>query len=809
MLAQAVGRGADKRFEALLLASASIVWWTDADGGFAEEQPYWQQYTGQSWDEYRGSRWVSCLHPEDRESIFADWTQAVASRSPYFTQGRIWSAKHKAYRAFQARGIPVKNGAGRVEEWLGALIDIQDSIDIGTLLDRTRTDLANSLKAFRVSEATAQKQLEELRAAEEALRESEARLAREAAALKMLNDASSKLWQISDLGEGLNEMLRAAIEFLGAGKGNIRLLDPAGSLLTIKAQQGFEKPFLEVFKEVSAGDGTACGRALRSGRRIVIEDVEACEAYAPYRAAARQAGYRALQSTPLIGSAGSPLGMLSTHFKKPHRPTGHELQLLDLYVRQAADFIERHRKDQKLRQSEELYKGVFQHAGIGIFITNLDGRLLSCNPAYSRMHGYSEDELRRLTLGEVVHPDDRGRQALQIAKLACGEIESCEFVNRCVAKNGEHHWVHKHVSLLRDEAGKPFRILALVTDITGHKRHEEQIELLLREVDHRSKNMLTLVQAIAHQTAAATPEDFVRRFDERIRALAASQDLLVKAEWKGVGLNELIRSQLAHFGGLIDGRIILKGPPLTLSPSAAQGLGMAIHELATNAGKYGALSNDAGRVDIEWGLKAENGEESFTIAWRERSGPPVKAPVRSGFGSIVTCRMAEKSLNAKVELEYQPAGLAWTLECPAEALMESASQAPKKIRPEHQAHGKPRILVVEDETFVGLFIEQLLQDQGFDVLGPANSVAQALALLNRCDAALLDISLGDETSEPIAKELARQGKPFVVMSGYGGDKLPDAFDGAAAVMKPIQSELLLEQLKRCLEKDSHARPGAR
>jgi PAS domain S-box-containing protein len=146
---------ADRRFDALLLASASIVWWMDAAGEFVEEQPYWQEYTGQTWDEYKGSRWVSCLHPDDRKSIVADWASALTSGSQYFTQGRIWSAKHNGYRAFQTRGIPVKDQRGQVEGWLGALTDIQDAIDIKVLLDRTQTDLAGSLKALRASDAAA------------------------------------------------------------------------------------------------------------------------------------------------------------------------------------------------------------------------------------------------------------------------------------------------------------------------------------------------------------------------------------------------------------------------------------------------------------------------------------------------------------------------------------------------------------------------------------------------------------------------------------------------------------------------------
>jgi len=155
---------ASKRFDALLLASASIVWWTNAAGEFVEEQPYWQAYTGQTWEEYQGFRWVSCLHPDDRDGITADWAKAVASGGPYITQGRIWSVRHGAYRAFQSRGIPIRNEHDEIAEWLGALTDVQDTIDIKVLLRDARKDLAETLRALRVSEARSRIQAEQLRA---------------------------------------------------------------------------------------------------------------------------------------------------------------------------------------------------------------------------------------------------------------------------------------------------------------------------------------------------------------------------------------------------------------------------------------------------------------------------------------------------------------------------------------------------------------------------------------------------------------------------------------------------------------------
>jgi PAS domain S-box-containing protein len=160
-----------RRFDALLMASVSIVWWTNAAGEFVEEQPYWQLYTGQKWEEYRGLRWISAVHPEDRDNITADWTNTVATGSPYFTQGRIWSAKHGCYRAFQARGIPIKNDQDGMEGWLGAATDIQDSINVNLLLQRTQEDLTSSLKALRDSEARLSVELSVVKAREQQIQE--------------------------------------------------------------------------------------------------------------------------------------------------------------------------------------------------------------------------------------------------------------------------------------------------------------------------------------------------------------------------------------------------------------------------------------------------------------------------------------------------------------------------------------------------------------------------------------------------------------------------------------------------------------
>jgi PAS domain S-box-containing protein len=235
--------------------------------------------------------------------------------------------------------------------------------------------------------------------------------------------------------------------------------------------------------------------------------------------------------------------------------------------------------------------------------------------------------------------------------------------------NGEVRWVENHGLAYFEGTGSERQVVGFVgtvQDITERKEREEKEHLLMREINHRAKNMLSVVDAIAHQTVARSPEDFVERFSERVQALSANQDLLVRNEWKGVEVEDLVRAQLAHFADLIGTRIAVHGPRLRLNPSSAQAIGLALHELATNAGKYGALSTDGGHVDVGW----ETDGTTFTMRWTERGGPQVSAPGPRGFGTVVMESMAERSVGGAVNLDYAPSGVTWRLTCPAANALE-------------------------------------------------------------------------------------------------------------------------------------------
>ncbi len=229
-----------------------------------------------------------------------------------------------------------------------------------------------------------------LRQKEAQLRRSHEELAQEASALTRLTELDSRLWRRRTLQEGLDEMLAATIELVGADKGNIQLMTDDG-VLVIAAQQGFDGEFLHYFKAVSTHDHSACARALRSGKRTIIEDVESDPAYADLRPIARRAGYRAVQSTPLLASTGRPLGMVSTHWGSVHRPDINELHRLDLYARRASDFIERVKAEDALRESQARLRAIVETAVDGIITIDEVGTIESSIP---RPNGFSSIPLK-------------------------------------------------------------------------------------------------------------------------------------------------------------------------------------------------------------------------------------------------------------------------------------------------------------------------------------------------------------------------------------------------------------------------------
>jgi PAS domain S-box-containing protein len=343
--------------------------------------------------------------------------------------------------------------------------------------------------------------------------------------------------------------------------------------------------------------------------------------------------------------------------------------------RQAAEDMLRE-SERQLYASKARLQVAIDAAQLGSWQYDPSRRVVSGDTRFKQIFDVDENGAVIEEIMKRVHPDDAERvwAAFQVAlDPAAPKPNAHEY--RVQRRDGEVRWVEVHGLAYFGSAGRERRAASIVgtaQDVTERKQREEQVYLLMREVSHRAKNMLSVVDAIAHQTATKNPQDFVERFSERIQALAANQDLLVRSDWNGVEIDDLVHAQLAHFADLIGSRIAVHGPTLRLNAASAQAIGLALHELTTNAGKYGALSTDTGRVDVCW----ESDGDTFIMSWTERDGPPVAPPERRGFGTIVMETMAERSVDGAVDVDYAPSGVTWRLTCPAANALESWEREP-------------------------------------------------------------------------------------------------------------------------------------
>lgn len=282
------------------------------------------------------------------------------------------------------------------------------------------------------------------------------------------------------------------------------------------------------------------------------------------------------------------------------------------------------------------------------------------------------DPVTQDMLDSLIHPEDLSgmRDAAKAATDPSGNGEyATEFRLRGAGHAAQDRWIAARGRCLF-EHDSPIRMVGIARDITQRKQRETHVHMLMCEVQHRSKNLLAVIQAMARQSASAggTAKDFERRFTARLEALAGAQDLLVVQDWHGASMRDLVLSQLVQFEDLIGSRIFIEGPDVMLKPQAAQNIGLALHELSTNAAKYGALSNHRGRIDLNWSIKPADESPVLCLSWRESGGPKVSPPKHEGFGHKVLKRIVANALEGKVTFDFAPGGMIWQLEIPTSYL---------------------------------------------------------------------------------------------------------------------------------------------
>jgi PAS domain S-box-containing protein len=491
-----------------------------------------------------------------------------------------------------------------------------------------------------------------------------------------LQEISTLLIQEGNLAALYDRVLEAAIELMSADMGSMQTFHPKqGELLLLAAKGGFHPEAAAFWERVNRASATTCGMALSVGRRVIVPDVESSDFMAGTADldALRRSSIRAAQSTPLVSRSGRLLGMITTHWREPHQPTERALRSLDVLARQAADLIERVQVETALRESEQHLRWLASivessndpivSSSIKRVSTGYKRVITTWNGAAERLFGYTPDEVIGRPVSTLYPPDRRDEQGAIFQRIMAAErIENYETVR--LRKDGSSVDVSLTISAVKDAEGKIAGASAIYRDITRRKRAEAHEKTLMAELDHRVKNVLARVDMVAMSTrnGSSSIDEYARSLKGRIQSMAAAHALLSQKGWHGVGLEALVRNQIAPYAA--DANIAIHGMEVTLTAAAIQAMGVVLHELVTNAAKYGALSMPTGRVTVSWDRKLNGHSTNLVFAWREFDGPRVAVHAKSGYGTQLIRGLVPHELGGTVDLEFAAEGVSCRIEFP-------------------------------------------------------------------------------------------------------------------------------------------------
>ncbi len=310
---------------------------------------------------------------------------------------------------------------------------------------------------------------------------------------------------------------------------------------------------------------------------------------------------------------------------------------------------------------------------VGLWDWNLVTGEVLLDDRVRALWGLSKDAPANLDVFRAaLHPSDKRRTKEAITQaLDPDNVDDYEAEYRVIGQDDKvERWVSVRGRTFFDE-GRPVRIVGTARDITWRKHREQHVRTLLRELVHRSKNILAVVQSMSRQTAtgAVSVEEYQRKFSARLQALSMAHDLLISQDWRGASMHDLVRAQIAYCldvgAGEVGEHARVEGPKIMLKPEAAQNIGLALHELTANALTYGAFSVAGGSISLSWRIEADR----FFFVWREFGGPAVAPPPRAGFGHKVLRRLVAQALDGVATLDFLPEGFVWTLSAPTRSII--------------------------------------------------------------------------------------------------------------------------------------------
>ncbi|HYF08002.1 MAG TPA: PAS domain S-box protein [Acetobacteraceae bacterium] len=482
------------------------------------------------------------------------------------------------------------------------------------------------------------------------------------------------------------------------------------------------------------------------------------------------------------------------------RPVGGAGVLMDVTARRRAE--------EAARRGTELLRAVMGSTTDLVWAKDAEGRITLGNQALYDVLGGGDP-------GRVLGRDQRElvadpAQAAAIAEndariMASGQVETVE------EEFGppEDRLIFQSVKgPLRDAEGRIIGLVGVSRDITEQKRSEERQLLLMREVDHRAKNVLAVVQSLVGLSDPSDPARFADSVRGRVAALARAHTLLARDRWSGAQLREVVWHEVEAYAG--EGRVLLEGPAVRLTPDAVQPLAMVLHELATNAAKHGALSRSGGTVRVTWLVELAAAGGRLHLRWTERDGPEVPGePEHNGFGTALVTSVVEGQLGGEIARHWEPEGMVCAFTVAPDLFLpplERAAEPPPAPQPPAPAPAaatagpRRRVLVVEDESIIALDLAATVRSLGWEAVGPATRLAEAERLMEggALDAAVLDLNLRGESSLPLADALEARGVPVIFVTGYGS--LPPGEARRNTLLgKPVNTAELKAALRRVTE----------
>ena len=466
------------------------------------------------------------------------------------------------------------------------------------------------------------------------------------------------------------------------------------------------------------------------------------------------------------------------------------------------DITERKAAEEALVESRRRMEGIVESAMDALVTIDEQQRIILFNPAAERMFGVEATDAIGEPLEQFIPERFRAGHAEHIR-----QFKEAGVTNRRMGAlgaisglraSGEEFPVEASISHVEIAGARLATVI--LRDITERNANEEALLLLAREVDHRAKNALAVVQSVVSLTRAPTTEEFVSAVRGRVSSLGRAHSLLAQNRWEGADLARVVTEETAVYQAA--GQVFISGQTVRLPPNAVQPISLLIHELATNAVKYGALSRETGRIDVSWSILADG---QLHLEWREHGGPPVLSePANRGFGSTLIRELVRRQLQGIVDQAWAPSGMSLVIMLPPSAFRLEGAPVEGRLPHESAAlDGSPRregrLLVVEDEALIAMALARDLDSLGWEIMGPAGSLEEALELINTDgmpDAAVLDINLAGKLVYPLADRLRAARVPFVFCSGYEQLEANSPFEACPRLRKPVDVQLLASTLRQ-------------